>query len=175
MYPAYNKNAKVTTRFLTIVLAALVGFSVSACSTLDVNDYCRYEPVESIREADPESLALVLGVKAGRTRVSPFVVFRSLSEHSPEASVTLLASAAPHSMPMNLDESQCAGVDWSTYTLTVDREEWNAFWLDDRTSDFEVAIAFLDHGEPLMASDFGATILDTSASDYLVACGCYWK
>ena len=62
MCPAYNKNAKVTTRFLTIVLAALVGFSVSACSTLDVNDYCRYAPVESIREADPESLALVLGV-----------------------------------------------------------------------------------------------------------------
>jgi hypothetical protein len=66
-------------------------------------------------------------------------------------------------------------VDWSTYTLTVDREEWNAFWLDDRTSDFEVAIAFLDHGEPLMASAFGAAILDTSASDYLVACGCYWN
>lgn len=175
MCPAYNKNAKVTTRFLTIVLAALVGFSVSACSTLDVNDYCRYAPVESIREADPESLALVLGVKAGRTRVSPFVVFRSLSENTPEASITLSGTAAPHTMPMNLDESRCAGVDWGTYTLTVDREAWNAFWLDDRTSHFEVAIAFLDNSEPLMVSAFGAAIVDTAASDYLVACGCYWK
>ena len=78
-------------------------------------------------------------------------------------------------MPMHLDESRCAGVDWSTYTLSVDRAEWDAFWSDERTSDFEVAIAFLDHSEPLMVSTFGAAIIDTTASDYLVACGCYWQ
>lgn len=172
MCPATNKEKKVTTRSFITTLIAL---GMSACASHDINDFCRYSQAQTIREADPESLALVLGVQPGRTKVSPFVVFRSLSEHSPEASVTLSAAAAPHSMPMNLDESRCAGVDWSTYTLTVDRDEWKAFWLDERTAHFEVAIAFLDHSEPLMVSAFGAAILDTSASDYLVSCGCYWK
>jgi len=165
----------VSMRSITTILIVMFGLSMSACSTLDVDDYCRYSEAQSIRKADPGSLALVLGVKPGRTRVSPFVVFRSLSENTPEASITLSGTAAPHTMPMNLDESRCAGVDWGTYTLTVDREAWNAFWLDDRTSHFEVAIAFLDNSEPLMVSAFGAAIVDTAASDYLVACGCYWK
>ena len=157
------------------MLVAIPGFIIAACSTLDVNDYCRYSQEQPIRDADPGSLALVLGVRPGRTRVSPFVVFRSLSESSPEASLTLTGTPEPHTLPMQLDESRCAGVDWSTYTLTVDRAEWEAFWQDERTSHFEVAIAFLDHGEPLMVSAFGAAIMDTSASDYLVSCGCYWK
>ncbi len=175
MCPAPNKETTVTTRSSKAALVTMIGLSLSACASLDVNDYCRYSPAQPIREADPESLALVLGVKPGRTKVSPFVVFRSLSDEYPEASLTLSAAAAPHSMPVNLDESRCAGVDWSTYTLTADREEWNAFWADDRTSHFEVAIAFLDNSEPLLVSAFGAAILDTSAPDYLVACGCYWK
>ena len=157
------------------MLVAMSGLVVSACSTLDVNDYCRYSQEQSIRDADPESLALILGVRPERTRASPFVVFHSLSENGPEASVTLATTAEPHTMPMNLDESRCAGVDWSTYTLAVDRAEWDAFWSDERTSNFAVAIAFLDHGEPLMVSTFGAAIIDTTAADYLVACGCYWK
>jgi len=148
---------------------------VIACSTPDLEDYCRYSEDRSIREADPGSLALVLGVKPGRARETPFVVVRSLSEANPGASVTLYATAAAHSIPMSLDESRCAAVDWSTYTLTVDEEEWSAFWADDRNSPFEIAIAFLDNYEPLLASKFGAAIVDTAASDYVVSCGCYWQ
>jgi hypothetical protein len=66
-------------------------------------------------------------------------------------------------------------VDWNTYTLTVDEEEWSAFWSDNRSAPFEIAIAFLDNNEPLLVSKFGAVVVDTSASDYLVSCGCYWK
>ena len=165
----------LSTRSITTILIVMCGLSLSACSTLGVEDYCRYSTAQLIREADPDSLALVLGVRLGRTTVSPFVVFRSVSENSPQASITLSATAAPHALPMSLNESRCAGVDWSTYTLTVDREEWDAFWLDDRTSNFEVVIAFLEHGEALLVSDFGAAVLDTSTSDDLVSCGCYWK
>lgn len=164
----------LSTRSIT-TLIAMFGLSLSACSTLDIEDYCRYSTAQSIREADPESLALVLGVTRARVSGSPFVVFRSASEDAPQASITLSATAAPHVMPRSLDESLCAGVDWNTYTLTVDREEWDAFWLDDRTSNFEVVIAFLEHGEALLVSDFGAAILDTSTADDLVSCGCYWK
>lgn len=163
------------TRSITSMLVVMSGLVVAACSTLDASDYCRYSEEQSIRAADPVSLALVLGTRPERTRASPFVVFRSLSESSPEATLKLTATAEPHNLPMRLDESRCAGVDWSTYTLAVDNAEWEAFWSDERTSDFEVAIAFLDHGEPLTVKAFGAAIVDTSASDYLVACGCYWN
>jgi hypothetical protein len=156
-------------------LFVMLGVGNSACSTLDVADYCRYSQNHSMRDADRESLALVLGVERGLARETPFVVVRSLSEDDPGTSVTLYATAAAHPIPMSLDESRCAAVDWSTYTLTVDEEEWSAFWVDDRSSQFEIAIAFLDNNEPLMVSEFGAAILDTAASDYLVSCGCYWK
>ena len=165
----------LSTRPITTTLIAMSGLGLSACSALDIEDYCRYSTAQSIREADPKSLALVLGVTPERVSVSPFVVFRSASENAPEVSITLSATAAPRVMPTSLDESLCGGVDWNTYTLTVDPEEWDAFWLDDRTSNFEVVIAFLDHGEALLVSDFGAAILNTSTSDDLVSCGCYWK
>lgn len=162
-------------RSIIPILIATFGLGASACSTHGIEDYCRYSTAQSIREADPDSLALVLGVKPGRTKVPPFVVFRSLSGNTPEASLTLSATAAPHTVPMSLDQSGCTGVAWSTYTLTVDREAWNAFWVDERTSSFEVVIAFLDHGEPLMVSAFGAAITDTSTAADLVSCGCYWN
>jgi hypothetical protein len=59
--------------------------------------------------------------------------------------------------------------------LSVDAEEWTAFWQDDRNSRFEIFIALLDRNEQLMVSDFGAAIFDTTAAEPLVACGCYWK
>jgi hypothetical protein len=168
--------ATTATRSVGVTLGVTLGLAMAACSTVDTNDYCRYSQENSIREADPESLALVLGVKPGRAKGTPFVVLRSLSANSPRTFVTLHATAAPHSLPMNLDESRCAAVDWSTYTLTVDSEEWDAFWRDDSAAHFEIAIAFLDsNSEPLMASAFGAAIVDTAADDYLVSCGCYWK
>ena len=165
----------LSTRSKTTTLIAMFGLSLSACSTLNVEDYCRYSTAQSIRAADPESLALVLGVTPERTSVSPFVVFRGVSKNAPQASITLSATPAPHVMPTSLDESLCGGVDWNTYTLMVDREEWDAFWLDERTSKFEVVIAFLDHAEALLVSEFGAAIVDTSTSNDLVSCGCYWQ
>ena len=162
-------------RTVTIMLMALLGLGVSACSTPGFEDFCRYSKERSLREADPASLALVLGVKRGLAREVPFVVVRSLSEHNRGAAMTLYATAAPHPVPQSLDESRCAAVDWSTYTLAVDETEWHAFWSDDRNSPFEIAIAFLDSNEPLLVSKFGAAIVDTAAAEYLVSCGCYWN
>ena len=163
------------TRSVTTSLVAMLGLGVSACSTLDADDYCRYSEERSLREADPESLALVLGFEKGRATETPFVVVRSLSEDNPGASVMLQATPAAHPMPSSLDESRCAGVDWSSYDLTVDPEEWRAFWQDDRASRFEIGIAFLEGHEPLSLSAFGAAIMDTRSADHVVSCGCYWR
>jgi len=162
-------------RSVTTMLVAALGLGVSACSTLDVNDYCRYSDKISLRQADPESLALVLGVSKGRAKETPFVVVRGAAEKSRGASVTLQATPAAHPMPTGLDESACARVDWRTYSLAVDADEWNAFWQDERNSPFEIFIALLDRNEELLVSDFGAAIIDTKTAQHLVACGCYWR
>ncbi len=163
------------TRSVTAILAATLVLSVTACSTLDVDDYCRYSERMPIREADPQSLALVLGIGKRRASETPFVILRSVSTANPGSSVTLQATPGAHPMPVSLDESRCARVDWSTYSLAVDVDEWDAFWKDDRNVPFEIFIAFLDRNEPLRVSDFGAAIIDTTAAEPLVACGCYWK
>ena len=157
------------------MFVAVLGLGVSACSTLDVNDYCRYSDRISLRQADPESLALVLGIGKGRAKETPFVVVRGTSEKNPGASVTLRAIPAAHPMPTGLDESSCARVDWNTYSLTVDTGEWRAFWQDERNAPFEIFIALLDSNEQLRVSDFGAAIIDTRSAEHLVACGCYWN
>lgn len=162
-------------RSAPIALITLLGAGVSACSTNGFEDFCRYSDQHSLREADPASLALVLGVERGLAREDPFVVVRSLSEQTRGKAVTLHAMAAPHPVPASLDESRCAAVDWNTYTLTVDEKEWKAFWSDNRNAPFEIAIAFLDNNESVLVSKFGAAIVDTAASDYLVSCGCYWR
>ena len=165
----------VDTRSATATLIAVLGLCISGCSTLEVADYCRYSPERSIREADPESLALVLGLEARQAMETPFVVVRSLSEENPGASLTLRATPAAHPIPMSLDESRCKRIDWATYTLTVDADTWNAFWQDERNSQFEIAIAFLDDSRPLLVSTFGAAIVDTATAEALVSCGCYWN
>lgn len=157
------------------MLAATLALGASACSTLDVEEYCRYSEDRSIREADPESLALVIGVQPGRARQTPFVVFRNLSQKSAKAFLRLSSSPAPHPMPVGLDESRCDGVDWSTYDLSVDPDEWRAFWQDGAMSDYEIGIAFLEDHRALPLSAFGAAILDTNAAEHLVSCGCYWR
>jgi hypothetical protein len=162
-------------RSLTSILAVTLGLSMAACSTLDSNDYCRYSETTPIREADPDSLALVLGIGRGRSRENPFVVVRSTSKANPGASVKLRAIPAVQPLPASLDESRCARVDWRTYSLTADPAEWGAFWQDERNSSVEIFIGFLDSNEQLLMSDFGAAIVDTTAAEYVVACGCYWK
>lgn len=157
------------------MLVAVLGLGVSACSTLDVNHYCRYSDKISLRQADPESLALVLGIGKGRAKDTPFVVVRSASGNNPGAAVILWATPAARPMPPSLDESSCARVDRRTYSLAVDAGDWSTFWQDERNSPFEIFIAFLDSNEQLMLSDFGAAIVDTNDGDYLVACGCYWR
>ncbi len=157
------------------MLLATCALGVAGCSTLDVEDYCRYSENRSIRDTDPESLLLVLGVKPDRSLGSPFIVFRSLSRAYPGVSLRLSASPASARFPPGLDLSQCTGVDWQSYDLSVDREDWNAFWSGEESSRFEMGIAFLGDSRPLLMGDFGAAILDGASGDKLVACGCYWK
>ena len=155
-------------------LVALV-LVTAGCSTLDAQDYCRYSQERSLRDVDPESLALVIGVKPDRMRQTPFVILCNRAEESSQAFLRLSASSAPHTLPVDLDESHCSFVDWKTYDLAVDPAEWRVFWQDGQASQVEIGIAFLEDHNPLPVSEFGAAIVDTETSRHLVSCGCYWK
>lgn len=161
-----------TAAILPVTLYALL---TTACGTLDVNDYCRYSEDRSLRDVDPESLALVIGVKADRVRQTPFVILRNRAEDSLQAFLKLSATPAPHSLPVALDESSCSGVDWKTYDLTVDPAGWRGFWQSDRAGPFEIGIAFVEDHSPLRVGEFGAAIVDADTASQLVSCGCYWK
>ena len=162
-------------RSSAITYLTALALVTAGCSTLDAQDYCRYSEDRAFRDVDPESLALVIGVKPDRMRQTPFVVFRNRAEGSPKAFVRLSASPAPHTLPVDLDESRCSGVDWRTYDLTVDAAEWQGFWQDGQASQVEIGIAFLEDHSPLPVSEFGAAIVDTRTASHLVSCGCYWK
>ncbi len=165
----------IPARVAATVVGTACALLVTGCATPGVQDYCRYSRDRSFGDVNPDSLALVIGVKPDRVRQTPFVVFRNRSEKRPQAFVRLSASPAPHPVPADLDESRCAGVDWKTYDLTVDPAEWRGFWHEGGASQFEIGIAFLEDHGPLPVSEFGAAIVDTDTASQLVSCGCYWK
>jgi len=160
-------------------LAGLVGIflalSVTACTTIDINDHCRYSQSDAIRSASPDSLGLLLGTSPDWAKIDPYVVLYSPSQESPELTVKLNATPNPHAMPLSLDESMCARVDWSSYSLSVDAEEWSTFWAQEHPAKFEIWIAFLEEREHVRLSSFGAAIIDTSSNEPLFSCGCYWE
>ena len=157
------------------VLVSLL--ALSACATADVNDYCEYSRTELIRALDPEYLALVLGAEPDEALHDPLVLFSRPAGDGIRESVAAKAIAAAHPLPGNIDESYCADVDWSTYSLEFDDDAWQAFWQPEKGRTFELAVTFPNMKEPqkLRKERFGFALLDTHTSQYLVACGCYWR
>ena len=156
-------------------LAAPLAIALSSCATVDVNEYCKHSSQEAIRSSDPDSLALVLGAPPRRLSDSFLVVFHSPSQSDSERSIAAMVVPGARSLPSGLDESQCSGVDWTTYALEVDASEWRAFWADERSRRFEIGVGFLDDFRPLRSDSFGVAIVDSGTGDYYFSCGCYWK
>lgn len=157
------------------ILAATLAIALSSCATVDVNEYCKYSTQDAIRSSDPDSLALILGLPPQRHGDSLVVVFHSPSQSDSERSVSAKVLPGPHLLPSGLDESQCSGVDWTSYTLEIGADEWRDFWADERTSRFEIGVGFLDDYEPLRLHSFGVAMVDSSTGDFYFSCGCYWK
>jgi hypothetical protein len=101
--------------------------------------------------------------------------------HSPsmanqEASVQLELVEAPIRWPNELDESPCRGLDWRTYSVTTDPEQWKAFWNRPRPAEFQFQFGFPSLESPvrLPAASFAVAIVDISSGKVLKSCGCYW-
>lgn len=157
---------------------ATLAFSVaalSACTTIDVNDYCRYSNADPIAAANPNSLGLLLGVSPKNARETPFVVLHSPSGAFPDRSVTLVATRQPIPLPSDLDESSCRGVDWVGYSLTVDAHAWKTFWAQEHPSRFEIGVASHRSVERTRLREYGVAIINSANGQYIVSCGCFWR
>lgn len=157
------------------ILAVTLAIPLSSCATIDVNEYCKHSTQDAIRGSNPESLALILGLPPQRRGDSLMVVFHSPSQSDSERSVSAKVLPGPHLLPGGLDESQCSRVDWTSYSLDFDADEWRDFWADERTSRFEIGVGFLDNYGRLRLDSFGVAIVDSGTGDFYFSCGCYWK
>jgi hypothetical protein len=90
-------------------LASIASVAVlfSACSTMNVGNYCSGS--ESM-ESDAKSLAIILGIAPHKLNESPFVMFNSPSLANPDQTLHLNLEPAPMMWPPELDESPCQGV-----------------------------------------------------------------
>jgi hypothetical protein len=157
-------------RVCRLASIASVAVILSACSTMNVGNYCSGS--ESI-QADTKSLAIILGIAPHRLNESPFVVFNSPSLANPDRTLHLNLEPAPVTWPLDLDESPCQGIDWRTYRVAVEAKEWNDFWTTSQTLPFEVGIGALEFVVPMRESEFGFVLIDQESDKTLMHCGCY--
>jgi len=157
------------------ISAISVAVSLSACASVDINERCNYSSSQSFGQRGPDSFALLIGVPPGRAKEVPLVVLYSPSQDNPQRLLTL--SARPHSerIPIDLDESQCRNVDWKTYSLSAETDDWSLFWGQAKARPFEIGIGFLKEYSPLFMNQFGVALTDAETGEYVVSCGCFWQ
>ena len=98
-------------------------------------------------------------------------------EHQEAAlKVELVAAAIP--WPSALDETRCRDLDWRTYRVEIDPEQWQAFWNRPGFIRFEGGLGYTDHsakpGKSLMPlRSFAMAWVDTTSGEAIMSCGCY--
>jgi len=98
-------------------------------------------------------------------------------EHKEEAiKVDLIAAAIP--WPSELDESRCRTLDWRTYRVEIDPEQWQEFWNRPGFISIEMRLGYTDasakSGRSLMPlRSFAMAWVDATTGEPIVSCGCY--
>lgn len=152
-------------------LVALGAGLIQGCATANLGEYCRGT---ELANADTASLAVVMGAPADSFSASPFIAFHTPSRAEPTASLLLHLKPAATSWPTGLDETPCRGLDWRTFTVEVEPDQWTQFWTLPRPLQLETAIGFADTLSSLRTSRFGVALIDGSTGKTLLSCGCYW-
>ena len=152
------------------VLTLCVGF-LQGCVAAQLGDYCRGS---RLAEVDGSSVGLILGAPAHRFTGSPRATFHNPSAADPQMSLELKLSPATLPWPADLDETPCKGLDWRTFRVEVDANQWSQFWALPRPMQFEGGIEVTDTTEPLRMREFGFAFVDVATGKILMSCGCYW-
>ena len=151
-------------------------FLLASCTSIDLSDYCHFSVSPSLVEADGRSLGVVLGAPRELLGDSPTLAIYTSSVADSEASVQLELVEAPIPWPEQLDETPCGDLDWRTYAVSTDPEQWKAFWSRPRPTQFQFQLGFpgLDSPRRLHAKSFAVAVVDTRSGTVLKSCGCYW-
>ena len=144
--------------------------SLQGCVTTNLYDYCSFG---DLADVNPDSLGVLLGAPADRFNDSPFVILYTPSEVEPVATLKLMLEPAPVLWPQDLDETPCKGVDWRTFRVATNLEQWTQFWALPRPLSVSSGIAFLDSMEPLPISEIAVAMVDAATGETLMSCGCY--
>jgi len=154
-----------------IVTFALTALALQGCIAAKLGDYCKGV---GFADVDSSSLGLVLGAPTHRFTDSSFFEIYSPSQAEPTAVLRLKLTPTALPWPADLDETPCKGLDWRTFRVEVESEQWTRFFSLPRPMRFEGHIGVFDSTAPLPMSEFGFAIVDVATGKALMSCGCYW-
>ena len=154
-------------KLLTLVLGAS---SLNGCVTTNLYDYCSFGDLAG---ANPESLGVLLAAPADRFNDSSFIMLYTPSETEPVSTLKLALEPARMLWPQNLDETPCRGVDWRTFRVETDSDQWAEFWALPRPLPVKWGFGFLNSMEPLPISEIAVAMVDVATGETLMSCGCY--
>jgi hypothetical protein len=160
-------------RLRAVGVLMLGAVSLQACIYRSLGDFCSGSDSDPTK-IDSSSLEVVLGAPANRFADSlPFIMLYTPSQAQPQATLHLKLTPAPLPWPDGLDETPCKGIDWRTYRVAVDPDQWARFWALPRPLPVEGGIAFENSMAPLRMNRVGIALLNSATTEVLMSCGCY--
>ena len=168
----------MTTRLTVAISCFVTATLLEGCVVSDITRYCSFTASPSLRDADSETLGVVLGWPGAARIEDPYMSLYSPSIEQQETAlkVPLVAAAVP--WPSDLDESRCRDLDWRTYKVAIDSEQWRAFWNRPGFVEFEGGLGYTDHSAKpgtsfLPLRSFAMAWVDTATGKPIMSCGCY--
>ncbi len=148
--------------------------ALQACTTKDLGDFCSYSDSD-LSKVDSSSLGVVMGAPANRFVDTPLIMLYTPSQAMPQVTLEFKLTPAVMPWPNSLDETPCKGVDWRTFRVAVDADQWAKLWSPPRDlpKPVEWSVAFSNSMAPLRTHSFGVALVNAATSEVLMSCGCY--
>lgn len=159
------------TRIRAIAVLIVAGYCVG-CVSVDPANLCVDLPSAALKDVNVDDLSAIIGAPPGFFS-EPQVIVKTFADDTLLASVSFRSSATSHPMPRTIDESGCGGVDWNSYSLTIDRGDWSELWTNPDANRITISIAPADSNRWIRVSRFGMLLTNGQLAESLMACGCF--
>ena len=149
----------------------LIAGCCAGCVAVDPASTCVDLPSSLLQDVDVDDLSVIIGAPPGSFS-APQVVIQTYANDALLSSVWLRASTAPHPMPETIDESECDGVDWKSYSLSIDQGNWGDLWANPNASKMSVIVVPADSKRWIRVNQFGMILTNGPHAESLMSCGC---
>lgn len=120
-----------------------------------------------------QTLAVEVGFPKGFEPEDPSISLHSPSMDAATRVIALPLIPAARQSSVALDKAKCRNIDWVTYAVDYNDDEWSDFWANTGSERFTVGYEFSDRSVKADAHSFAIAILNKETSEPIVACGCY--